>query len=65
MIDPSSTTEVAVEQRLVGLLSATLTLKDLSRKAEGREIIARRQCVENLELVRDELSSILDKIGGK
>lgn len=64
-IDPSNSMEVAVEQRLVGLYSATKTLRDLSKKADGREVIGRRQCLDDLELVRDTISRILDEVGGK
>jgi hypothetical protein len=60
-----TTVEVAVEQRLVGLYSATKTLRELSRKPDGREVIARQRCIEDLELVRDTLSRILDDVGGK
>jgi hypothetical protein len=60
-----NTVEVAVEQRLVGLYSATKTLRELSKKAEGREVIARPSCIEDIELVRDQLSRILDEVGGK
>lgn len=65
MSDPMNTTEVAVEQRLVGLFSATKTLRDLSLTADGRAVIARPKCVEEIELVRDVLSRILDKVGAK
>ena len=62
---PVNDTEVAIEMRLVGLFSATKTLQGLIREAEGREIIARPKCVEEIEMVRDALSRILDKVGGK
>ena len=65
MSDPMTSTEVAVEQRLVGLYSATKTLRELSRKPEGREVISRQRCIEDIELVRDQLSRILDDVGGK
>ena len=65
MSDPMTSTEVAVEQRLVGLYSATKTLRELSKKAEGREVISRQRCIEDIELVRDQLSRILDDVGGK
>ena len=64
-MDPSNTTEVAVEQRLTGLFSATKTLRDLSKKPDGREVIMRPKCMEELEMVRDAISRILDDIGGK
>jgi hypothetical protein len=65
MSDPMNTVEVAVEQRLVGLMSATKTLKKLAGEQDGRAVIARPQCVLDLELVRDQLSRILDDVGGK
>lgn len=65
MSDPMNTVEVAVEQRLVGLFSATKTLRDLSREPDGREVIKRPRCLEELEMVRDALSRILDDVGGK
>ncbi len=65
MSDPMNSTEVAVEQRLVGLYSATKALNELRRTAAGREVISRQQCVADIEIVRDQLSSLLDKIGGK
>jgi len=65
MPDPMNSTEVAVEQRLVGLFSATKMLRDLSRKPDGREVIARPKCIEDIEMVRDQLSRILDDVGGK
>lgn len=65
MRDPSDTIEVAVEQRLVGLFSATKTLMDFSKEPEGREVIARPKCLEEIETVRDALSRILDRVGGK
>jgi hypothetical protein len=57
--------EVAVEQRLVGIYSATKALRELSRKPDGREVIGRQRCIEDIELVRDQLSRILDDVGGK
>lgn len=60
-----TSTEVAVEQRLVGLYSATKTLRDLSRSQDGREVIGRPKCIEDIEMVRDQLSRILDDVGGK
>ncbi|RZN19492.1 hypothetical protein CWO90_35265 [Bradyrhizobium sp. Leo121] len=60
-----NTVEVAVEQRLVGLYSATKTLRDLSRDTEGRTVIGRPKCLEEIELVRDVLSRIIDEVGGK
>ena len=65
MSDPSNSTEVAVEQRLVGLMSATKALRTLSRFPDGREVVARPRCLEDIELVRDQLSRILDEVGGK
>jgi len=65
MRDPMNTVEVAVEQRLTGLFSATKTLQDLSRRKDGRDVIKRPQCMEELEMVRDALSRILDDVGGK
>jgi len=65
MSDPMNSTEVAVEQRLVGLFSATKALKTLSRFPDGREVIARPKCIEEIEIVRDQLSRILDDVGGK
>lgn len=65
MSDPSNSTEVAVEQRLVGLLSATRTLRNLNEIPEGRAVIARPKCLEEIELARDWLSRILDEVGGK
>jgi hypothetical protein len=65
MSDPMTSTEVAVEQRLVGLMSATLTLRNLNEIPEGRAVIARPKCLEEIELVRDQLSRILDDVGGK
>jgi hypothetical protein len=62
-MDPSNTIEVAVEQRLVGLYSATKTLRDLSQNAEGREVIARPKCLEEIETVRNALSRILRDVG--
>ena len=64
-INPTDTVEVAVEQRIFGLFAAAKTLNDLSRKTEGREVIARPKCIEDIELVRDALSRILDRVGGK
>jgi len=64
-MDPSNTIEVAVEQRIVGLFSATKMLRDLSKQADGREVIARKQCIDEIEMVRDALSRILDDVGGK
>ena len=65
MSDPSNSIEVAVEQRLVGLFSATKTLQDISTDANGREVIARPKCIEEIEMVRDALSRLLDRVGGK
>jgi hypothetical protein len=65
MSDPMNSVEVAVEQRLVGLYSATKTLMDFSKQPEGREVIARPKCLEEIETVRDALSRILDRMGGK
>jgi hypothetical protein len=65
MTDPMNSVEVAVEQRLVGLYSATKTLNDFSKQPEGREVIARPKCLEEIETVRDALSRILDRVGGK
>jgi hypothetical protein len=65
MSDPMNSVEVAVEQRLVGLYSATKTLMDFSKQPEGREVIARPKCLEEIETVRDALSRILDRVGGK
>lgn len=65
MTDPSDTMEVAVEQRLVGLYSATKKLKEFSRNDEGRKVMIRSRCIEDLELIRDQLSKILDEVGGK
>ena len=62
MIDPMNTTEVAVEQRLVGLMSATRTLRNLNEIPEGREVIRRPKCLENIELVRDQLTSLLSDL---
>lgn len=61
MSDPSASTEVAVEQRLVGLMSATRTLQTLNATPDGRAVIARPQCLEDIELVRNQLSRILDE----
>jgi hypothetical protein len=65
MSDPMNSVEVAVEQRLNGLFSATKTLRDLSKKHDGREVIQRPKCMEELEMVRDAISRILDDVGGK
>lgn len=65
MSNPMDTVEVAVEQRIVGLFSATKSLNDLSQKPDGRQIISRTKCVEEIEMVRDALSRILDRVGGK
>lgn len=65
MTDPMGTIEVSVEQRLVGLYSATKTLKELSKDRDGRKVIGRPKCIEEIELVRDVLSRILDDVGGK
>lgn len=59
MSNPFDTVEVAVEQRLVGLMSATRTLRTLSQDGAGREVIGRQQCIQDIELVRDQLSRIL------
>lgn len=61
MIDPMNTTEVAVEQRLVGLMSATRTLRNLNEIPEGREVIRRQKCLENIKLVRDQLTNLLNE----
>jgi hypothetical protein len=63
MSDPMNSVEVAVEQRLVGLYSATKTLRDLSKKPDGREVIARPRCLEELTTVRDALSRIIRDAG--
>jgi hypothetical protein len=63
VIDPMDTIEVAIEQRLVGLYSATRTLKELSAKEEGRKVMARSRCLEDLEIVRDQLSRIIKEVG--
>jgi len=57
--------EAAVKQRIFGLFSATKALQDLSRDADGRKVIRHPKCIEELELVRDTLSRILDKAEGK
>lgn len=60
--DPANSMEVAVDQRLVGLFSAT---KFLDEKRKDRN--ARLYIIENasdLELVRDKLSRILDDVRG-
>lgn len=60
-IEPQDTTEFAVEHRLVGLMSATQTLHALNNTPSGRAIIARPECLGDLELVRNQLSRILDE----
>lgn len=65
MTEPSNTLEVAVEQRLVGLFSATKALRDFSREPQTHEVILRKQCLGDIEIVRDTLSRLLDEMGGK
>lgn len=62
MTDPMNTIEVAVEQRLFGLFSAAKALNDLSKVKSGREVISRPKCLEDLEMARDALSRIIDKV---
>ena len=61
-MDPMDTLEVAVEQRLVGLYSATKTLKEILRQEEGRKVMSRSRCREDLTLVRDQLSKIITEV---
>ena len=61
--DPMDTIEVAVEMRMVGLMSATQFLDE-----KRRDNAARQSIIDNasdIELVRDRLSRILDDVGGK
>ena len=61
--DPMDSIEVAVEMRMVGLMSATQFLDE-----KRRDNAARQSIIDNasdIELVRDRLSRILDDVGGK
>ena len=64
MPDPMNSTEVAIEQRLVGLLSATVALQDIRNSSAGRPVLANPRYVDDLEFVRDHLSQIIDSVRG-
>jgi hypothetical protein len=59
--DPAETLETRIEQRIVGLFSATKRLLEFNLTKDGQEIISRPRCREDLELARDYLSLILDR----
>ena len=61
--DPMESVEVAVEMRLVGLMSATQFLDQMRRDNAARQSIIDN--ASDIELVRDRLSRILDDVGGK
>lgn len=61
-IDPSESKEVAVEMRVVGLISATKFLDDHKKDEESRKAIIGN--VDDIELVRDRLSRIIDDARG-
>lgn len=60
--DPSESKEVAVEMRVVGLMSATKFLDDSQRDPEALRTIQGN--VDDIELVRDRLSRIIDRARG-
>ena len=61
--DPFDSIEVAIEMRLVGLMSATQFLDEKRRDNAARQSIIAN--ASDIELVRDRLSRILDDVGGK
>ena len=61
--DPMESVEVAIEMRMVGLMSATQFLDEKRRDNEARQSIIAN--ASDIELVRDRLSRILDDVGGK
>ena len=62
-IDPSNSIEVAVDQRIVGLFSATKALDDM-RQNDHHARLYIRECLDDLELARDALSRVIDKVRG-
>lgn len=61
--DPSNSVEVAVDQRIVGLFSATKALDDM-RQNDSHARLYLRESLDDLELVRDALSRVIDKVRG-
>ena len=61
--DPSNSIEVQIDQRIVGLFSANRALDEMWRTdSHGRLYI--RECIEDLEIARDALSSLIDRARG-
>lgn len=60
--DPSDSMEVAVDQRLIGLFSATKFLDEKRKEPDARHYISEN--LDDIELVRDRLSRILDDVRG-
>lgn len=63
LADPMESIEVAIEMRMVGLMSATQFLDEKRRDNAARQSIIANAL--DIELVRDRLSRILDDVGGK
>ncbi len=61
--DPSNSIEVAIDQRIVGLFSATKALDDM-RQNDHHARLYIRESLDDLELVRDTLSRMIDKVRG-
>lgn len=62
-IDPSNSVEVAVDQRIVGLFSANRALDELWRTNDHARLYIREN-MEDLEIARDALSSLIDRARG-
>lgn len=62
-IDPSNSVEVSVDQRIVGLFSANRALDELWRTNDHARLYIREN-MEDLEIARDALSSLIDRARG-
>jgi hypothetical protein len=61
--DPSNSIEVAIDQRIVGLFSATKALDDM-RHNDYHARLYIRESLDDLEIVRDKLSRMIDLVRG-
>lgn len=59
--DPSNSIEVAVDQRIVGLFSATKALSEMYQDDSHARLYI-RESLDDLETVRDKLSRMIDKM---
>lgn len=65
MADPMETTEFRVEHTINNLYASVRDLNDLRRSNEGRREIQNGSSLIDIEVCRDQLSRILDDVGGK